>query len=104
MRDVIQRVIQVEGEARQLVQAARSESDRLVTDARVTAKRLIEQAKQEAKLESDDLLLAAEAASQNEKAGQLSRVAAEVQKTICLDEATTRAVADAAVRGICGFG
>jgi len=47
MRDVIQRIIATESEARLIVDAARTEADRILSDARTKGKDIVERARQE---------------------------------------------------------
>ncbi len=104
MREVIQKVIATEGEARQLAQAARAEAERLVAQARQQARDLTEQAGRAAKLEAETLLAAAEAEAAREKTERLALATAEIETNIRLDETMARLAVAAAVRCVCADG
>lgn len=103
MREVIQKVIAAETEAKQLVQAARTEADQLVTNARLQARDLVEQAHRETRLEAETILAAAETEAGHEKTERLARATAEINTSFRLDETAARQAADAALRCVCGF-
>ena len=102
MRDVIQKVIAAETDAKQLVQAARIEADQLLTNARLQARGLVELAHREARLETETILAAAEAEAGRDKAERLARATAEIQSNLRLDGATARQAVEAALRCVCG--
>ena len=103
MREVIQKVIASETEAKQLVQAARVEADELVRRARLEAHTLVEQAVREARLEAEKILAAAEDAAAREKTERLARAAAEINTRIRLDETAANQVAEAVLHCVCGL-
>ncbi len=103
MRDVIQKVVATEAEARQLVQAARNEADQLLSGARLQARALVERAHQEVRGEAERIIVAAEKVALQEKTERLARAAVEIKNNIALDETAAWRVADAALRCVCGF-
>jgi len=103
MREVIQKVIATETEAKQVVQAARTEAGQLAASARAQAGQMLEQANREAKLETEKILSTAEAEAAREKAERLARAAAEINRHIRLDETTAQAAVAAAMCCVCGL-
>jgi ATP synthase H subunit len=102
MRDVIQKVIAAEGEAKLIVKAAWKESDCILTDARTQAQELVEQARKEARLEAERMLEAAEQEANQEKQERLTRAAAEIQTQIRLEEPIMQRAVGIVVRCVCG--
>jgi vacuolar-type H+-ATPase subunit H len=102
MRDVIQKVIATENEAKQLVQAAKAEAERLVADARKQARDLVASARQESRNEAEQVVAAAVRGAEQEKMERLACSAAEIETRIHLDETTAKQAVDAAVRFVCG--
>ena len=102
MRDVIQKILTTESEAKQLVQAARTEVEQLLSNVRLQARNLVEQAYQETKAEAENILAVAEAEAAREKAERLAGAAAEINATIRLEETTAQQAAQAALRCVCG--
>jgi len=97
MQEVIQKVIAAETNAKQRVQAARKEADELLTGARAQARQLIAAAQQEARLETEKILAAAEAEAAGEKAERLARAARDLEANIRLDQATVQQAVAAAL-------
>jgi len=102
MQEVIQKVIAVETEAKQLVQAARTRAEELLASSRAQARQIVDDARREAKIETETILAAAETEAEKEKSERLSRVAKEIEAAIHLDEATVQQLVAAALDGICG--
>lgn len=101
MRDVIQKVIAAEGEAKLIVKAARKEGDCILTDARTQAQDLMDQARKEARLEAERMLEAAEQEANQEKQERLTRAAAEIQTQIRLEEPIMQRAVGIVVRCVC---
>jgi vacuolar-type H+-ATPase subunit H len=101
MRDVIQKVIAAEGEAKLIVKAAWKESDRILADARTQAHELMDQARKEAKLEAERILEAAEQEADQEKQERLMQAAAKIQTQIRLEEPIMQRAVGIVVRCVC---
>lgn len=102
MRDVIQKVIATEAEAKRIIQAARVEAERIVSEAQKQGRDRVTQARQEARRESEQLLTAAGQAAEQEKAKRLAEATAEMTAGVCLDDATVQRAAEAAARCVRG--
>ena len=103
MRDVIQKVVATEAEAKRMVQAAQSEAERILLEARKRAQELMAAAQWEARLEAEKIFAAALQAAEAEKQEKLASTAAEINTRVCLDEGTVRQAAEAVTRCVRGF-
>ena len=97
MRDVIQKIIATESEARQKVQAAESEAERIILESRKHAQELVEAARQTALLDAVNILTAALEKAEAEKKQRLADAAAEMDNQIRLDGKTMRHAVNAVV-------
>jgi len=102
MREVIQKMVEAEGEAKRILDAAKAEADRLMGDARRQAQGLIEQSRREAKAAAAKVVEAAVQTAEREKKDRLSREIAAVEAETRLDDATRRAAVEAVVRLVSG--
>ncbi len=102
MREVIQGLIEAEGEARGIVQSARAEADALVSEAEKRAQRLAAQARLTARAEAAQTIQTAVEAAQAEKIKRLETATFEIQSQVRMDEATRNRLADAVVRCLSG--
>lgn len=101
MRDVIQKIIATESEAKLTVEAARAEADRISSDAQKKGHDVVEQARQEALIEAGRIVDAAVEAAELEKQYRLTDAAAEIESQIQLEPASRKKVAEAVVRCVC---
>ncbi|MDE3068271.1 MAG: hypothetical protein KGJ60_12055 [Verrucomicrobiota bacterium] len=102
MRDVIQKVIEAEAEAKRLVQAARIEAERMESTARKQAQDLVAQARQEARWEAEKILEAATQEAEQERKERLAGATARIETQVRLDDPTLQRAAEAAARCVCG--
>jgi vacuolar-type H+-ATPase subunit H len=102
MRDVVQKILETEGEARQLVETARTEADRISSDARKKGQEIVEQARHEALLEAEKIVEAAVESAEREKQDRLSRAAAEIESQVRIEATTRQWAVDEVVRCVCG--
>jgi vacuolar-type H+-ATPase subunit H len=102
MRDVIQKVVETETEAKRIVQAAMAEAELIRSAAQKQARNVVTQARQEARMETEKLLAAAIQEAEQEKKERLARAAAEIDTHVRLDSATVQRAAEAAARCVRG--
>ena len=102
MREVIRGLIEAEGEARAIVQAARGEADGLRSEAKKRAQEMLAQAQQAARVEAARTLDLAMEVAEQERQKRLERATAAIQSQVQLDETARDRFADAVVRCICG--
>ena len=101
MRDVVQKIIATEGEARLAVEAARAEADRIMSDAQKKGHDMVEQARQEALIEAKKIVDTAIEAAEREKQHRLADAAAEIEAQIRLEPAMRKWAVEEVVRCVC---
>ena len=104
MRDVIQKLIETEAEAKHIVETARAEAERILSDAQKQGRDLMALTRQETRVEADRILAAAIREAEREKQECLARAAAEIETQARLNEATKQRAVEEVVRCVCGFG
>jgi vacuolar-type H+-ATPase subunit H len=103
MRDVIQKIIATESEAKAIVEAARAEADRILSDARKKGQDIVERALQEARVEAEKIVEAAIEGAEREKEKRLTHAAAEIETQIQLDQKSRQWAVEGVVRCVCGL-
>lgn len=101
MRDVIQKIIATESEAKLTVEAARAEADRILSDAQKKGHDVVELARQQALIEAGRIVEAAVEAAEREKQYRLTDAAAEIESQIRLEPASRKKAAEKVVRCVC---
>ena len=101
MRDVIQKIIATESEAKLIVEAARAEADRILSDAQKKGHDVVERARQEALIEAGRIVEAAVEAAEREKQYRLADAAAEIESQIQLEPASRKRAVEGVVRCVC---
>jgi vacuolar-type H+-ATPase subunit H len=103
MRDVIQKVIKAEGEAKRILQEAQAEAERILADAQKQAHDLLFRRRQEVRVEAERIMAAAIQEAEREKKERLGRAATEIETKVCLEEATKQSAVETVVRFVCGM-
>ena len=103
MRDVVQKVIATESEARGIVETARAEADRILSEARKKGQDTVEQARQAAFAEAGRIVETAVAEAEREKQGLLVQAAAEIERDIRLNEADSEWAIEGVIGCVCGL-
>jgi vacuolar-type H+-ATPase subunit H len=103
MRDVIQKVMVTEAEAKRMVQAARSEAGRILDEAQKRVQELTAAARLAAQVETEKILAGVLHAAEAEKQERLARAAVEINTQISVDGDTVRQMAEAVSRCVRGF-
>lgn len=101
MRDVIQRVIATEAEAKCIVEAARVEGARILAEAQKRSQDIATRARQEAQIEAKRMVEAAVSEAGREKQERLARAAAEIETQVRLEETTKQRAVEASIRCVC---
>ena len=102
MRDVIQKVIATEAEAKRMVAAATTEAGRITSDAQKQAEAIVGRARQEARVETEKILATALQEAEQEKQELLARATVEMESQICIEQDTRDRAVKAAIRCVCG--
>ncbi len=101
MREVIQSLIRVEGEAQAIVRAARGEAEGVVAEAEKRAQDVVTRARREARAEATSFIEMAVEAARVEKAKRLQAAAADIESQARIDDALQDRLVKAVVRCIC---
>jgi vacuolar-type H+-ATPase subunit H len=104
MRDVIQKIIATESEAKLIVEAARTEADRILSEAQKKGRDIVEKSRQEALIEAGKILETAIETAEREKKRRLSDAASEIENQIQLDSASSKLAIEGVVRCVCEQG
>jgi vacuolar-type H+-ATPase subunit H len=87
MREIIQKIIAAESEAKLAVEAARVEADRVLSNAQKDGHEVVERARQEVLIEAERIVEAAIETAERGKQLRLADAAAEIEKQIQLEPA-----------------
>jgi len=101
MRDVIQKIISTENEAKLIIEKAKAEGERILLDAHKKGNDLVEQARQQALTEAQKIVDAAVEDAERKKQYQLALADAEIEKQIRLDPTTKRLAVQGVIRCVC---
>jgi len=102
MRDVIQKMVEAESQAKRAHDEAVTEAERLVAEARQKAKALLHQAEEEARTEAARIIEEARQAAEREKQERLAKAVSEIENQVRLDETVRLAATEAVVRCVSG--
>lgn len=103
MREVIQQLVAVEFEARQIVQAAQAAADRILTDAQQQALEMVARGREEAHAAGETLLATAIANADRDKVVRLAAASEKIDAEVRLDEEAVEQIVTEIVRCItCG--
>jgi vacuolar-type H+-ATPase subunit H len=101
MREIIQKIITTESEAKHTVEAARAEADRISSAAQKGGHDVIERARQEALIEAERIIEAAVEAAEREKQYRLADAVTEIESQIQLEPASRTMAAEGVIRCVC---
>lgn len=102
MRDIIQKIIATESEARLVVESAKAEADRILSEAQKKGHDIVEQARIKALVESDAIMEKAARESEKEKQLLLAETITEIERQIRLEPTTLQWAVEGVIRCICG--
>lgn len=101
MRELIQRLVEAETEAKGIVATARGEAGRIIEAAQKEAQELTARSRRETRSEAEAMIITAAAEAGRAKQECLAQAKTEIENRVRLDEATTRRLVEAVVR-VCG--
>ena len=103
MREVIQKLVDAEAEARRMIEAARTEAATIVSDARRAAEEGAAQSRVDTRAEAEKAVQSAVLEARQEAQQRLARAAADIESEVRVDPAVQQRLVDAAVRCVCGL-
>jgi vacuolar-type H+-ATPase subunit H len=101
VREVIQKLIATEQEARDILERARQECDAIVRHAQARAQEILQTAQQQARMEADQLLQTARQQAAAEEREGLARADAEIESQMQLNPIVRQRAVRAVVRCVC---
>jgi vacuolar-type H+-ATPase subunit H len=101
MRDVIQKIIATENDAKVIVEAARAEANRILSDAQKKGHDMVEHARQQAINEAGKIVKTAVEAAEQEKQRRLADAALEIESQIRLEPTARQWAIEEIVRCVC---
>ncbi len=101
MRDVVQKIIETECEAKLVVDTARIEAEGIVSEAREKARGFVERARQEALVEAEKIVKDAVEAAESEKQTLLADASEKIGSEIQLDAGVRKLAVERVVRCVC---
>jgi vacuolar-type H+-ATPase subunit H len=102
MREVIQQLIEAEGEAKRLVESAHREAERLVGKAEAEAQATLTRVRAEVRVQAGQLVQAAVEHACAEKKQRLEEAHLQIQTELQLDPDTRSQLVQAVVEFVCG--
>ena len=102
MRDVIEKIIATENEAKAIVEEAGAQADSILSEARKKGQDMIERARQEARAEAEEIVEAQVLGAEEEKERLLTDAVAEIERQVRLDHAGRQWAVEGVVRCVCG--
>lgn len=103
MRDVIEKIIVSENEAKTIIETARTEAEGIIAQARRKGQDMVEHVRQEAGGEAEKIVEAAVEAAEREKASDLARARITIEQEIRLDDESARQAVEGVVQCVCGL-
>jgi len=104
MRDVIQKMLEAEAEAKRIVAEAEAEADRIRAEARRQAQHLLETARRQARDEADRLIAEADEQADRDRGSGLSLAAERIEQEVGIDPERRREAVETVVRAVAAEG
>ncbi|MHB8108887.1 MAG: hypothetical protein ACYDHW_02515 [Syntrophorhabdaceae bacterium] len=102
MRDVIQKIVATENEAKRTIEEARVLADRILFEARKAAQDITAKAYQEAASDADRIISEAVEAAENKKLESLKNAAVRIDEQIKIDGSLRKQIIDDIVKLVRG--
>ena len=103
MREVIQKVIEAEIQAKRLVETSQAEAEAILSTARRQSQELVARVEKEARLEAERIVEAGALEAEREKNERLGRAAAETETQVRLEGPAQQRAVESVVRCVGGF-
>lgn len=103
MRDVIQRILQAESEAKHLLEQARQEAERIETQARNEAQEIEADVQRELQTEAGRILEETARRAEQEKHELLDRATRDIEEQVQLPEILKKKAVQEVIRCVCGW-
>jgi len=101
MREVVQKIIATESDAKAVIDKAKAEADRILSDAQKKGHDIIERARQEAHIEAEKIVETVVAEAEQEKQYRLSLAIAAIENQIKLEPEFKQKAVEWVIRCVC---
>jgi ATP synthase H subunit len=102
VRDVIQKIVATENQAKRIVEDGRTQADRILLEARKKAQDITAKAYQEAGREAQEIIAEAAREAEVERQKTLSEALDRLEREVIIDEKSRQNIIDEIVRHVCG--
>lgn len=102
MRDVIQKIVATENQAKRIIEEGRAQADRILADARRQAQDITAKAYQDAGKEAQEIIAEAVQTAEKQKQDSLAHASAALGKEIVMDEGSRQVIIEEIIRHVCG--
>lgn len=104
MRDVIQKIVATENQAKRIVEEGRAQADRILFESRKQAQDITAKAYQDAGREAQEIIADAVRAAEDHKRETLARASDAIEREILIDAASRQALIKEIIWHVCGLG
>ncbi|HOJ42852.1 MAG TPA: hypothetical protein PK800_01905 [Syntrophorhabdaceae bacterium] len=101
MKEVIEKIVSTENEAKSIIEGAKIEADRIISEAKRKAQDIIEKTKRDAIIEAQKIIDLAIEKAQQEKEKRLIEKAREIKSQFVLNEEARQKAIDWIVKTVC---
>lgn len=102
MRDVIQKIVATENQAKRIIEEARVQADRVLAEARKQAQDISTKAYQDAGREAQEIVNEALRAAEDQKQASLEKASGAIEGEIVIDEGLRQKIVEEITRHVCG--
>ncbi|MCX7965200.1 MAG: hypothetical protein N2596_01045 [Syntrophorhabdaceae bacterium] len=101
MKEVIERIVSTESEARSIIEKAKTEGDQIIAEAKRKAQDMIEKAKRDAVIEAQNIINSAIEKAEKEKEKMLIQKSQEIKGQFFLSEEAKQKTVEWIIKKIC---
>ena len=102
MRDVIQKIVATENQAKRIVEEGRAQADRILLEARKKAQDVTMKAYQDAGREAQEIIAEAAREAEGERQKTLGEALDMLEREVVIDEGARRKIIEEIIRHVCG--
>ena len=102
MRDVIQKIVATENQAKRIVEEGRAQADRILLEARKKAQDVTMKAYQDAGREAQEIIAEAAREAESERQKTLGEALDMLEREVVIDEGTRQKIIEEIIRHVCG--
>lgn len=101
MKEVIERIVSTENEAKSIIEKARSEAEQIISEAKKQAQDIMENTKKEAIIETQHIIDSSTKKAEEEKQKKLTQKAKEIKDQFVINEDTKQKAIEWVIKTVC---